>query len=198
MGQNNFNVIQLKKMLSLVIGLDNAVIYLLKRSPIHLKGTGNTVKMTFFDFSSAFNTIQPVSGQSEVGKSGGGGLHGSPATSLTGPSLWGCGTVCPAWWSAVQVSPFYPVLHGQLPPPKVLRQHCQCGVCVRGVRLWLQESHGPCRLVWAELLSRWGQQHKVDGDQLQQETLIQHCTGEHQGLNIESEDGQAPGCSLKW
>lgn len=168
MGQNNFNVIQLKKMLSLVIGVDNAVIYLLKRSPIHLKGTGNTVKMTFFDFSSAFST------QSK---------QVSPQGIVFSPFLF---TLCP-------------VLHRQLPPPKVLRQHCHCGVCVRGVRLWLQESHrGPCRLVWAESLSRWGQQHKVDGDRLQQETLIQHCTGEHQGLNIESEDGQDPGCSLKW
>lgn len=73
-------------MLSLVIGVDNAVIYLLKRSPIHLKGTGSTVKMTFLDFSSAFNTIQTVSGQSEAGEGGWGGavtswLHGSPAMS---------------------------------------------------------------------------------------------------------------------
>ena len=41
------------------IGTDDAVLYLLQRSLSHLEDTRNTVKMTFFDFSSAFNTIQP-------------------------------------------------------------------------------------------------------------------------------------------
>ncbi|TWW80679.1 putative RNA-directed DNA polymerase from transposon BS [Takifugu flavidus] len=41
------------------IGVDNAVIYLLHRSLSHLEGTGSTVRVMFFGFSSAFNTIQP-------------------------------------------------------------------------------------------------------------------------------------------
>ncbi|TWW55087.1 hypothetical protein D4764_09G0001360 [Takifugu flavidus] len=41
------------------IGVDDAVIYLLHRSLSHLEGTGSTVRVMFFDFSSAFNTIQP-------------------------------------------------------------------------------------------------------------------------------------------
>ncbi|XP_034093506.1 uncharacterized protein LOC117560671 [Gymnodraco acuticeps] len=42
------------------IGVDDAVIYLLQRSLSHLeKPGGGTVRIMFFDFSSAFNTIQP-------------------------------------------------------------------------------------------------------------------------------------------
>ncbi|KAI3359653.1 hypothetical protein L3Q82_014036, partial [Scortum barcoo] len=41
------------------IGVDDAVIYLLQRSLSHLENAGNTVRITFFDFSSAFNTIHP-------------------------------------------------------------------------------------------------------------------------------------------
>ncbi|KAI3374877.1 hypothetical protein L3Q82_021415, partial [Scortum barcoo] len=40
-------------------GVDDAVIYLLQRSLSHLEDAGNTVRITFFDFSSAFNTIHP-------------------------------------------------------------------------------------------------------------------------------------------
>ncbi|KAI3360753.1 hypothetical protein L3Q82_012990 [Scortum barcoo] len=41
------------------IGVDDAVIYLLQRSLSHLEDAGNAVRITFFDFSSAFNTIHP-------------------------------------------------------------------------------------------------------------------------------------------
>ena len=41
------------------IGVDDAVIYLLHRSLLHLEDSGSTVRVMFFDFSSAFNTIQP-------------------------------------------------------------------------------------------------------------------------------------------
>ncbi|TWW61172.1 putative RNA-directed DNA polymerase from transposon BS [Takifugu flavidus] len=41
------------------IGVDDAVIYLLHRSLPHLESTGSTVRVMFFDFSNAFNTIQP-------------------------------------------------------------------------------------------------------------------------------------------
>lgn len=41
-------------------GVDDAVIYLLHRSLSHLENTGSTVGVMFFDFSSAFNTIQPA------------------------------------------------------------------------------------------------------------------------------------------
>ena len=40
-------------------GVDDAVIYLLHRSLSHLESTGSTVRVMFFDFSCAFNTIQP-------------------------------------------------------------------------------------------------------------------------------------------
>ena len=42
------------------LGVDHAVIYLLQRAHMHLDGGGDTVRITFFDFSSAFNTIQPL------------------------------------------------------------------------------------------------------------------------------------------
>ncbi|TWW59863.1 hypothetical protein D4764_06G0013930 [Takifugu flavidus] len=41
------------------IGVDDAVIYLLHPSLTHLDKAGSTVRIMFFDFSSAFNTIQP-------------------------------------------------------------------------------------------------------------------------------------------
>ena len=41
------------------IGVDDAVIYLLHRALSHLENTRSTVRVMFFDFSSAFNTIQP-------------------------------------------------------------------------------------------------------------------------------------------
>ncbi|XP_054872390.1 uncharacterized protein LOC118470055 [Amphiprion ocellaris] len=40
-------------------GVDDAVVYLLHRSLTHLENPGSTVRVMFFDFSSAFNTIQP-------------------------------------------------------------------------------------------------------------------------------------------
>lgn len=41
------------------VGVDDAIIYLLHRASSHLEGSGNTVRVMFFDFSSAFNTIKP-------------------------------------------------------------------------------------------------------------------------------------------
>ena len=41
------------------VGVDDAVIYLLQRAHSHLDGGGDTVRIMFFDFSSAFNSIQP-------------------------------------------------------------------------------------------------------------------------------------------
>ncbi|XP_054866081.1 uncharacterized protein LOC129348770 [Amphiprion ocellaris] len=41
------------------IGVDDAVVYLLHRSLTHLENPSSTVRVMFFDFSSAFNTIQP-------------------------------------------------------------------------------------------------------------------------------------------
>ena len=40
--------------------MDDVVIYLPDRTYSHLDTSGNTVRIMFFDFSSAFNTIQPV------------------------------------------------------------------------------------------------------------------------------------------
>lgn len=42
------------------IGVEDAVIFLLNRATSHLEKAGSTVRVMFFDFSSAFNTIQPV------------------------------------------------------------------------------------------------------------------------------------------
>ena len=40
------------------IGVDDTVIYPLHRALSHLEKPGSTVSIMFFDFSSAFNTIQ--------------------------------------------------------------------------------------------------------------------------------------------
>ncbi|XP_030641381.1 protein NLRC3-like [Chanos chanos] len=42
------------------VGVEDAIIYLLHRARSHLDKAGSTVRVMFFDFSSAFNTIQPV------------------------------------------------------------------------------------------------------------------------------------------
>ncbi|XP_049911756.1 uncharacterized protein LOC126397200 [Epinephelus moara] len=42
------------------IGVEDALIYLLNRIYAHLDKPGSTVRVTFFDFSSAFNTIRPA------------------------------------------------------------------------------------------------------------------------------------------
>ncbi|XP_077578764.1 uncharacterized protein LOC144200462 [Stigmatopora nigra] len=42
------------------IGVEDATTYLMHRSLSHLENSGSTVRMMFFDLSSAFNTIQPV------------------------------------------------------------------------------------------------------------------------------------------
>ena len=42
------------------IGVDDTIIFLLDRSLSHLEKRGSTVRIMFFDFSGAFNTIQPV------------------------------------------------------------------------------------------------------------------------------------------
>ena len=41
------------------IGVEDAVIFLMQRSLSHLEQAGSTVRIMFYDFSSAFNTIQP-------------------------------------------------------------------------------------------------------------------------------------------
>ncbi len=41
------------------VGVDNAILYLLHRSLSYLDRGSNAVRIMFFDFSSAFNTIQP-------------------------------------------------------------------------------------------------------------------------------------------
>ena len=42
------------------IGVDDAITYLLNRALNHLEDPGCSVRIMFFDFSSAFNTIQPI------------------------------------------------------------------------------------------------------------------------------------------
>lgn len=42
------------------IGVDDALIYMMQRTYSHLDTLDATVKIMYFDFSSAFNTIQPL------------------------------------------------------------------------------------------------------------------------------------------
>ena len=42
------------------LGFEDATIYLLHRAHSHLDQSGSTLRVMFFDFSSAFNTIQPA------------------------------------------------------------------------------------------------------------------------------------------
>ena len=42
------------------LGVDDAIIYLLHRAHSHLERPGDAVRVMFFDFSSVFNTIQPL------------------------------------------------------------------------------------------------------------------------------------------
>merc|ERR1712035_43413 len=42
------------------LGVEDAIIYLLQRAHSHLDQSGSTLRVMFFDFSSAFNTVQPV------------------------------------------------------------------------------------------------------------------------------------------
>lgn len=44
----------------LLMAENDAVIYLLQHAHSHLDGTGGIVKIMFFEFFSAFNTIQPL------------------------------------------------------------------------------------------------------------------------------------------
>ena len=41
-------------------GMNNAIMFLLDRSLSHLEKPGSTVRIMFFDFASAFNTVQPA------------------------------------------------------------------------------------------------------------------------------------------
>lgn len=43
-----------------LVGMDDAVIYLLQKAHSYLDYDNTTVRITFFDFSSTFNTIQPL------------------------------------------------------------------------------------------------------------------------------------------
>ncbi len=63
------------------VGIDDAIIYLLNKSLSHLETLGNTVRITFFYFSSAFNTIQPVLLKNKLVNAG---LHQSMVSWLMG------------------------------------------------------------------------------------------------------------------
>ncbi|TWW68206.1 hypothetical protein D4764_19G0000040 [Takifugu flavidus] len=73
------------------IGVDDAVIYLLHTFLTHLEKAGSTVRIMFFDFSSAFNTIQPKDKGQAAGSWGGSPPHnmdsGLPHTKTTGTVL---------------------------------------------------------------------------------------------------------------
>ncbi|XDV33499.1 hypothetical protein PO909_003895 [Leuciscus waleckii] len=52
------------------IGVDDNLIYLLHRSLSHLKKAGSSLRNMFYDFSSAFNTIQPALLRDRLGDAG--------------------------------------------------------------------------------------------------------------------------------
>lgn len=52
------------------IGVYDALIYLLHRSLSHLEKAGSSVRIMFYDFSSAFNTIQPALLKDKLGDAG--------------------------------------------------------------------------------------------------------------------------------
>ncbi|KAI3357224.1 hypothetical protein L3Q82_015685, partial [Scortum barcoo] len=90
------------------IGVDDAIIYLLQRSLSHLEDAGNTVRITFFDFSSAFNTIHPSLLRVKLERAGASDQLAAWVTNyLTDRPqfvrLQDC--VCPMWWSAAQLVP---------------------------------------------------------------------------------------------
>ena len=41
------------------VGVEDAIIYMLQRAYAHMENKGSIVRIMFFDFSSAFNTIRP-------------------------------------------------------------------------------------------------------------------------------------------
>ncbi|KAI3352713.1 hypothetical protein L3Q82_020164 [Scortum barcoo] len=67
------------------IGVDDAVIYLLHTSLTHLEKAGSTVRIMFFDFSSAFNTIQP---RLLVGQAAASWAPGAPQGTVLAPFLF--------------------------------------------------------------------------------------------------------------
>ena len=84
------------------IGVEDAIIYVLNRVYAHLDKPMSTVRVTFFDFSTAFNAIRPaLLGDKLMAM-----LVDPPLcpglwiTSLADHSLCACGTVCQMQWSA--------------------------------------------------------------------------------------------------
>lgn len=116
---------------------DDAVIYLLQRSLSLLEDTGNTVRITIFCFSGAFNTIHPLLLRVKLERAGASDqlaawvtnyLSDGPFCEAAGLCVQ-CGGLqhrCPLGNSPLTF-PLHPVhiglhiLHGQLPPPEVLR-----------------------------------------------------------------------------
>lgn len=112
--------------------------YLLHRSLSHLEKTGSSVRVMFYDFSSAFNTIQPTLLKDKLEYAGVRWSRSSPGlpwtTSPTDHSSWGLRTVSLTRWSAARGStrnsigtlPFYSLYcrlhlqHLRLLPPEVL------------------------------------------------------------------------------
>ncbi|KAI3371819.1 hypothetical protein L3Q82_024371 [Scortum barcoo] len=78
------------------IRVDDAVIYLLHTSLTHLEKAGSTVRIMFFDFSSAFNTIQPRLLRTYSGLCGLVPAEQPPDQRLVKPRSW--------WWISAGVA----------------------------------------------------------------------------------------------
>ena len=63
------------------IGVDDAIIFLLDRSLSHLEKPGSTVRIMFFDFSSAFNIQSTLLGEKLRGR------RGEPTPLILNPGL---------------------------------------------------------------------------------------------------------------
>ncbi|KAI3351304.1 hypothetical protein L3Q82_005850 [Scortum barcoo] len=138
------------------IGVDDGVIYRLQISLSHLEYAGNTVRITFFDFSSAFNTIHPSLLRVKLERAGASDQLAAWVTNY----LTDRTPVCEAAGLCVRCGG--------------LQHRCPPGNSPLTFPLHLVHIGLQC------------QQDKGDGDRFQQETLIQHCTAVNiQGVDIE-------------
>ena len=128
------------------IGVEDAIIFLLHRVYTHLEEAGSTVRVMFFDFSSAFNTIRPaLLGNKLLDMQVDAPLVAWITNYLTGRpqyvrlqnivsdtivSSTGApqGMVLSPFLFTLYISDFSFLLT-VLPPAEVFRQLCHCGLC---------------------------------------------------------------------
>ena len=80
------------------IAMEDAIIYLLHRAYKHLERPQSMVRITFFDFSNAFDMVQPVWLAEKLSV-----IQADPnlvawITDIPRPGKSGCNTACQMWW----------------------------------------------------------------------------------------------------